>query len=591
MKAKLLISMTGILILLAVLGGAFYFYHQHYRQPDYNTELDNLVNENGDYQPDNAIDIIKLLLDVQKGRQQVRDEFLLKLSKNKNTIGYYSNVILANNYNIKNKDAEEFYETALELYPTNDVRFNYASFLAKNNKKEKAIDEYLKILPQERALQELINLKADNEEICKVLVETKSWDTLENFTKSKNENDFVMDKYYARALFEKQQYTSAIPVLESLYDHNPEDGDIGWWYGRALELTEETEKAKEIYSSIGEKGAYRLGILLENEGRTDAALEAFSGSNEAVSLWKAARMQEEAGMKEAALKTYLKVTDLEGSYQDDAAYRAYILSKRMNKNTDDLLEILSKHPSWMKRIQQEYSWDDIVDIEYEKPEFLEMVELYKENGLEEASEIELAIGSKFAQVEEKIALGDWYLEKGDIYQSVVWGLRSINDKPNRLGYKLAYPLPFEEYVKKSAEKYNVDPYLIWAVMREESYYRADIVSWAGAIGLMQIMPATGQDIASRLNMTIEDNDLTNPEINVEFGTFYIRSMLNMFSEDVDKALAAYNGGPGNVSRWSNSPLGTSKEDFPTAITFFETQEYITKVKNSYYIYKWLYENE
>ena len=114
----------------------------------------------------------------------------------------------------------------------------------------------------------------------------------------------------------------------------------------------------------------------------------------------------------------------------------------MNKNTDNLLEILSKHPSWMKRIQQEYSWDDIVDIEYEKPEFLEMVELYKENGLEEASEIELSIGSKFAKVEEKLALGDWYLKKGDIYQSVVWGLRSLNDKPNRQGYKLAYPLPF-----------------------------------------------------------------------------------------------------------------------------------------------------
>ena len=137
----------------------------------------------------------------------------------------------------------------------------------------------------------------------------------------------------------------------------------------------------------------------------------------------------------------------------------------------------------------------------------------------------------------------------------------------------------------------MNPHLIWAIIREESYYRADIISWAGAIGLMQIMPATGQDIASRLSMTIEDSDLTNPEINIEFGTFYIRAMLDMFSEDTDKALAAYNGGPGNVSRWSNSVLGTTKEDFPTAITFFETQEYITKVKNSYHIYKWLYENE
>lgn len=584
MKIKLLI---GILILLAIFSGVLFYY---YRPHNYNTELDEFITENGEYEPDNAIDIMNLLLDLQRGREQVRDQFLLKLSKNQNVIGYYSNVILANNYNIKNKDAEQFYETALELYPTNDVRFNFASFLSKNNKKENAVQQYLKILPQERALQQLINLEVDNEVICEALIETNSWESLEKFAEPRSENNLAITKYYAQSLFEQQQYTKAIPVLETLYKDNTEDMDIGWWYARSLELTEKIEEAKEIYSSIGPKGGYRLGILLEKEGNTDSALEAFSSSDEAVSLWKAARMQEEAGMKEAALETYLKITEFESSYQDDAAYRAYILSNRLDKNTDIPLEVLLEHPAWMKRIQEDYSWDDVVEIEYEKPEFLKMVELYKENGLEEVSEIELSIGSRLSGVEEKLALGDWYLENGDIYWSVVWGLRSLNDEPNVHGYKLAHPRPFEEYVMKSAEKYNIDPYLIWAIIREESYYRPDIISWAGAIGLMQIMPATGQDIASRLDMTIEDNDLTNAEINIEFGTFYIRSMLNMFSEDVDKALAAYNGGPGNVSRWSNSVLGTSKEDFPTAITFFETQEYITKVKNSYYVYRWLYEN-
>lgn len=585
MKIKLLI---GILILLIIFSGALFYY---YRPHNYNTELDEFITENGKYEPDNAIDIINLLLDVQKGREHVKDEFLLKLSKNQNVIGYYSNVILANKYNMKNKDAKQFYETALELYPNHDVRFNFASWLAKNNKKEEAIEEYLKILPQERALQELINLKVNDEVICKTLVETNSWESLENFSKPRSKGDLIMKKYYAKSLFEQQQYANAIPILKILYQNNEEDSDIGWWYGRALELTEKIKEAKEIYSSIGPKGSYRLGILLEENGDTTSALEAFANSDEAISLWKAARMQEEAGMKETALGTYLKIVEFENSYQDDAAYRAYILSKRLDKNTDAALEVLSEHPSWMERIQENYSWDGIVEIEYEKPEFLKMVELYKENGLEDISEIELSIGSKLSDTGEKLALGDWYLEKGDVYLSVVWGLRSLNDKPNVHAYKLAHPRPFKEYVVKASEKYEIDPYLIWAIIREESYYRADIISWAGAIGLMQIMPATGQDIASRLNMSIEDSELTNPEINIEFGAFYIRSMLDMFSGDVDKALAAYNGGPGNVSRWSNSILGTSKEDFPTAITFFETQEYITKVQNSYYTYKWLYGSE
>ena len=106
---------------------------------------------------------------------------------------------------------------------------------------------------------------------------------------------------------------------------------------------------------------------------------------------------------------------------------------------------------------------------------------------------------------------------------------------------------------------------------------------------MQIMPSTGKDIASRLGLTSTDNDLLNHEINIRFGTFYINSMLNMFNADIDKAMAAYNGGPGNVKKWLNSSFVTSDEDFPTAITFLETQEYITKVRNSYLIYKWLYD--
>jgi soluble lytic murein transglycosylase len=265
------------------------------------------------------------------------------------------------------------------------------------------------------------------------------------------------------------------------------------------------------------------------------------------------------------------------------------LSKRLVKtNTEKLLDILSKHPAWMERIGREFDFDQVVELDYKKPEFLETVELYQTNGLDESAAIELSIGSKLAKVEDKLALGDWYLEKGDLYTSVLWGLRSLMDVPNKRGYELSHPRPYEDIVLKASKEFNVEPELIWATMKEESTFKHDVSSWAGAMGLMQIMPATGKDIASRLNTTIEDNDLFNPEINIRFGTFYISSMLKMFSGDIDKAMAAYNGGPGNVSRWSNSPMGKTKEDFPTAITYFETQEYITKVKNSYHVYKWLY---
>lgn len=180
------------------------------------------------------------------------------------------------------------------------------------------------------------------------------------------------------------------------------------------------------------------------------------------------------------------------------------------------------------------------------------------------------------------------MEKGEYYNSILWGIRSLNDKPTRRGYELAYPRGFNELVHETAEKYDLEPELVWAVIREESHFRHDAVSSAGAIGLMQIMPPTGKDIASRLGLSITEDDLLNPEINIKFGSFYVHSMLNMFEGDIDKALAAYNGGAGNVKKWMISNIGTLAEDFPTAISFRETQEYITKVRNSYYIYKWLY---
>lgn len=582
MKLKLLI---GIITLVGVASGLFYYQNSNKNV----THLETFVEDSGAYEPSGELEIMKLLIDVRSGHQNARDEFLLKLAKNQNTTGYYANLILASRYDLKNKNAEKYYQTALDLCPTNNVRFNYASYLARNSKISEAINEYLSILPENRAFEELVKLNADNRFICDSLADTSNWNAMEEFLEPKIQNNTLLMKYYARALFEQKEYSKAIPLLEKLYINNSADTDVGWWYGRSLELTDQKEKAKEIYSSIGDKGAYRLGVILEGENQYNSAMDIYITSNEAISLWKAARMQEEAGLTGKALETYLKIVNFESAYQDDAAYRSYVLSKRLEKNnTDKVLEILSKYPAWTERIEKKTNLEKIVEIAYKKPEFLKSVELYESNGLEDIAAIELSIGSKLAKVEDKLALGDWYLEKGDIYMSVIWGLRSIMDKPNKRGYELSHPRPYEDIVLSAATQYNVEPELIWATMKEESTFKHDVSSWAGAMGLMQIMPATGKDIASQLNTTIVDSDLLKPEINIKFGAFYISSMLKMFSGDIDKAMAAYNGGAGNVSRWIKSPLGNTKEDFPTAITFFETQEYITKVKNSYHVYKWLY---
>jgi len=540
--------------------------------------------------------IKELLTELETGIQAVEEERIIPLVNDESALGYYSNLVLANRYERAGKDASTYYRTALSLYYTKDVHFRFASHLFSAGKTDEAENEYLELLPDEEALQALTELNTKPERIGEAYINKKEWKAAEEVLKPVVENnsgdapDIMIIKYYAQALVEQNALKRALPFYKQLYELEPENSGVAWWYARCLESAGQVTSAVNVYSSIGERGAYRRGIILQNSGKTMEAADVFSTSNEAVSLWQAARIWDIAGMWEEAVKTYARVADTASAYQDDAAYRAYILSKRFgNYDTDKLLEVLSNYPAWMVRIGKEPVYPEVDNVDYDRPEYIKRAAQYEREGYTDAAAIEVAIGSKQTNLEEKLALGDWFIEKGEYYNSILWGIRSLNEKPTRRGYELAYPRGFEELVHEVSEKYELEPELIWAVIREESHFRPDAVSSAGALGLMQIMPPTGKDIAARLGLSITEDDLLNPEISVRFGSFYVRSMLNMFEGDIDKALAAYNGGAGNVKKWMTSSIGTLDEDFPTAIAFRETQEYITKVRNSYYIYKWLYE--
>lgn len=90
--------------------------------------------------------------------------------------------------------------------------------------------------------------------------------------------------------------------------------------------------------------------------------------------------------------------------------------------------------------------------------------------------------------------------------------------------KLIYPRPWLESVKRYAAEYNLPEYLLYALLRSESYFKPEVVSHAGAIGLAQLMKPTAADIARRLKL--ETYDLNNPDTNIRFGAFYLSDMVN-----------------------------------------------------------------
>lgn len=155
-------------------------------------------------------------------------------------------------------------------------------------------------------------------------------------------------------------------------------------------------------------------------------------------------------------------------------------------------------------------------------------------------------------------------------------------------WQIIYPLRYWEFVERYSEEQNLDPYLVAALIRQESTFNAGIRSPAGARGLMQIMPATGRIIAREQRRRYQHSDLYDPEVNIRFGTYYFRKVLNQFGGRVDYALASYNAGPHRVRRWTQSGANADPEEFIEEIPFNETRNYVKLVLRNEMLYRRIY---
>jgi soluble lytic murein transglycosylase len=156
--------------------------------------------------------------------------------------------------------------------------------------------------------------------------------------------------------------------------------------------------------------------------------------------------------------------------------------------------------------------------------------------------------------------------------------------------RLLYPLEHVDSVLQWAQEYDLDPLFVYAVMREESWFDPEAVSWAGARGLLQIMPSTGRDLARRVGLNEFDRaDLFKPDVNIRLGTFYLRSLLNELDREPALALSAYNAGKHNALRWRKGIDGDFDVDrYVAGITYNETYNYVQRVTRSWTIYRHLY---
>lgn len=151
-----------------------------------------------------------------------------------------------------------------------------------------------------------------------------------------------------------------------------------------------------------------------------------------------------------------------------------------------------------------------------------------------------------------------------------------------------YPLGYRSILYARAQEYGLDPLLVAAVIRTESGFRPTARSSQGARGLMQIMPETGEWIASQMKIPYAPELLDDPDYNIRMGCWYLGHLLDQFGGDTTVALAAYNGGRTNVQKWLEENQWTGEHHTLEQIPFKETRLYVARVMRNHAIYRGLY---
>lgn len=216
----------------------------------------------------------------------------------------------------------------------------------------------------------------------------------------------------------------------------------------------------------------------------------------------------------------------------------------------------------------------------------------------ELRRVERALIRGYGSERALAALFDRYRAAGDYNRpwmlAVVRGRRALDAPPAgpaRRWWEAAYPRAYAELVDRYAPEAGLPPAYLFAIMRKESGFNPHIVSYADAIGLLQMIPPTTRRVARTLGIDYTDDLLFDPESNVRLGAWYIGRLFAMFKRQVPIAAAAYNGGPGAVKRWLRAHGDRPIDEYVELVSYSQARGYGKKVTETYARYLYLYEGQ
>ncbi len=221
--------------------------------------------------------------------------------------------------------------------------------------------------------------------------------------------------------------------------------------------------------------------------------------------------------------------------------------------------------------------------------------------LENAGALDLAVreledGTNDGPSWEMVEIARMYTASGEYFRALQalkhcvsgYFTMGINDLPMEYWEGL-FPRPYWDSLRRYAQENDLDPYLVSALIRQESEFNPSAVSHSNALGLMQLLPSTGRGEARQLGLKGYTTDsLFKPDVNIELGTRYFRKMVDHFNGQIEYALAAYNAGDNRVEDWRNSGSYRDIDEFVESIPFTETREYVQAIVRNVEVYKLVY---
>jgi soluble lytic murein transglycosylase len=375
--------------------------------------------------------------------------------------------------------------------------------------------------------------------------------------------------------FNRGKYAEAIPALQETlkrYGSSPFGDDARWYLGFSRWLSGDVKGALADFELLakmpgalsGGKGEYWRARALESLGRAD----------EAKAGWRALATEYPFSYYALQARARLKERGLElGPFGDGP------------RGTPPPLEV--------------------VDAQLANDPLIERVDQLTTAGLTVEAGVELRRGEgelmkRYGAARALPILIDRYL-RGDnfnrphglaeTYSGAALRLDPQRDETARKWWEIVYPRAYRSFIEKYSPTGDNPPYYLYTIMQKESAYNPHDVSYADAIGLLQMIPPTSRRVAMRIDAPYTEDVLYDPEGNIRFGAWYIGHLLQKFKGQIALGAGSYNAGPRAMMKWIKLHGKRPLDEFIELTPYTQTREYMKKVLDIYSRYLWLYEKK